>query len=244
MDKYQWHDDEIRALTERGLILENRGPLDRFNRVRPCYDSHERFFVAKAVPKDSSEVSVLRSLQAITCLRNRTIPAELVDCQHSTVVIMPFLDTLRMASPEYVTMEQYLYLFTQIIEGLDFMHERHITFGDIDAENIVWSVEAVNLRSFNIEADALYYIDFGAARRLSAGPGSGVTISDYKKHGGHFRPPEGADNLDPYAYDVYCLGETLYVTCQSAEECDSNFCFQPSFYSFIDTLRDPNPTRM
>ncbi|TCD67073.1 hypothetical protein EIP91_000586 [Steccherinum ochraceum] len=227
MDKHQWHDDEVRALAERGLTLENLGPLDRFNRVRPCYDSKENFFVAKAIPKDSSEVAVLRILLEIPRNGNRTVPAELVDCQHSTLVIMPFLDTLLMASPEY---------------GLDFMHQRHIAFGDIDAENIVWSVEALNLRSFNIKADALYYIDFGAARRLPAGPGSGVTISDYKKHGGHYRPPEGVENLDPYAYDVYCLGETLYNTCHRTLERKSAFIFPPSMYQFIDTLRNPNPS--
>lgn len=61
---------------------------------------------------------------------------------------------------------------------------------------------------------SLYYIDFGAARQLSAGPGSGVTISDYRGWGGHYEPPEGVVDLDPYAYDVYCLGETLYNICQ------------------------------
>ncbi|TCD63754.1 hypothetical protein EIP91_004969 [Steccherinum ochraceum] len=243
MDKHQWHDDEIRALTERGLTLENLGPLDRFNRVRPCYDSKEKFFVAKAIPKDSSEVAVLRVLLELPGSGNRTVPAELVECQHSTLVIMPFLDTLLMASPKYVSMERYFHLFTQIIEGLNFMHEHNIAFGDMDAENIIWSVKAFNLRSHDIEADALYYIDFGAARRLSAGPGSGVTISDYKKHGGHYRPPEGIENLDPYAYDVYCLGETLYNTCHRTLERKSAFTFPPSMYQFIDTLRDPNPSR-
>ncbi|TCD67072.1 hypothetical protein EIP91_000585 [Steccherinum ochraceum] len=241
MDKHQWHDDEVRALAERGLTLENLGPLDRFNRVRPCYDSQENFFVAKATPRDSSEAAVLRSLIETPHCENRVVPAELVDCQHSTLVIMPFLRTLLLASPEYVTVEQYLHLFTQMIEGLNFMHERNIAFGDIDAENIVWSVGALKLRSFKIDAHALYYIDFGAARRLSAGPGKGITISDYRKHGGHYRPPEGVEDLDPYAYDVYSLGETLYNTCRVAQERYSDFSFPPCLHKFIDTLRSPNP---
>ena len=49
---------------------------------------------------------------------------------------------------------------------------------------------------------------------MPSGPGSGVVIHDYKDQGGHFDPPEGADNLDPFAYDVYTVGQTVRETCQ------------------------------
>ena len=60
-----------------------------------------------------------------------------------------------------------------------------------------------------VPQDSIFFIDFGAARILPGGPGSGVTISDFTSAPGTYPPPEGTDRLDPYAYDIYALGETL-----------------------------------
>ncbi|TCD63752.1 hypothetical protein EIP91_004967, partial [Steccherinum ochraceum] len=49
----------------------------------------------------------------------------------------------------------------------------------------------------------------------------------------HYRPPEGVEDLDPYAYDVYCLGETLYNTCRVAQERYGDFSFPSSLHQFI-----------
>lgn len=49
---------------------------------------------------------------------------------------------------------------------------------------------------------------------MLSGPGNGAVIQDYMKIGGHFPPPEGSDNLDPYAYDIYSLGQTMQTTCR------------------------------
>lgn len=62
---------------------------------------------------------------------------------------------------------------------------------------------------FDIPADQLYFIDYGSARILPAGPESGVRIYDYDEEGGKFIPTEDTDVMDPYAYDIYALGYTF-----------------------------------
>ena len=83
-------------------------------------------------------------------------------------------------------------------------------FQDIKPDNMVLSGRISSFRGSPIPKDSIYFIDFGAARILPGGPGSGVTISDYGSAPGSYRPPEGTNNLDPYAYDIYALGETLF----------------------------------
>ena len=49
---------------------------------------------------------------------------------------------------------------------------------------------------------------------MPSGPGNGAVIQDYETKGGHFPPPEGSDDLDPYAYDIYSLGQTIRGMCR------------------------------
>ena len=76
--------------------------------------------------------------------------------------------------------------------------------------NLVYTREACTIGQFDLPEWTLYFIDFGSSRRLSAGPGSGVVINDYWSGAGRWDPPEGVDNLDPYAYDIYALGVTVH----------------------------------
>ena len=54
-----------------------------------------------------------------------------------------------------------------------------------------------------------YFIDFGSSRLLPAGPGTGIVINDFFSGGGRWKPPEGVDDLDPYLYDIFTLGNTV-----------------------------------
>lgn len=55
-----------------------------------------------------------------------------------------------------------------------------------------------------------YFVDFGSARMLPAGPDSGIVVDDWKKRpSGKVPPPEGTDAVDPYGYDVYMLNYTI-----------------------------------
>ncbi|TCD63761.1 hypothetical protein EIP91_004976 [Steccherinum ochraceum] len=247
--KYKWRDDELRALAERGLKLGTRGGYDRFNRVQPCYTREHTSVqaVAKAVQKGSSEAVVLQRLLDLSCSVSNVIPTEIVECEHSTLLIMPFLRSVRTAYPNSLSMEQYLQLFTQMIDSLSDMHERNIAFIDIDTDNMVWSEKAFSFNSCDIKAGSLFYIDFGSARQLPAGPGSGVTLADGRVLGGHFKPPEGEEDLDPYAYDIYCLGGTLKSICQNvqnmAPQMGWSIHFPLSLHCFIDVLHNSDPAQ-
>lgn len=67
----------------------------------------------------------------------------------------------------------------------------------------------VSYGGFNIPADQIHFIDYGSARILPAGPGSGVKIYDYIEEGGKYRRTEATDVVDPYAYDIAALGYTF-----------------------------------
>ena len=89
--------------------------------------------------------------------------------------------------------------------------------------NMVSTKEPVTASQFVVPARRVYFIDFGSSRQLASGPGSGVTIQDYAKSGGHFAPPEGDKLMDPYAYDVFAVGSTFNELCQvsSSSVCSS-----------------------
>ena len=78
---------------------------------------------------------------------------------------------------------------------------------DVSDSNILANERPGIIQSSTSPSATIYYIDFEAARILPSGPGSGIRINDfYSAGGGKYIPPEGVDALDPYAYDVYCLG--------------------------------------
>ena len=81
---------------------------------------------------------------------------------------------------------------------------------------------------FKVTRRSLYFIDFGSTRIFSSGPGSGVVIHDWKIAGGHVDPPEGSESVDPFAYDIYSLGETISSICLV-----SNQAYKLSPFSYI-----------
>lgn len=78
---------------------------------------------------------------------------------------------------------------------------------DVSDSNIVTSERLDSSQHATSPSATIYYIDFEATRIFPSGPGTGIRINDfYSAGGGKYIPPEGVDALDPYAYDVYCLG--------------------------------------
>lgn len=60
-----------------------------------------------------------------------------------------------------------------------------------------------------------YFIDLGSSRHRASGPGSeAAIIHDYASAGGHYDPPEGLENVDPFAYDIYALGVCFEEICE------------------------------
>lgn len=76
-------------------------------------------------------------------------------------------------------------------------------------ENTVWAIKPVSYGGFDIPVDRVYFIDYGTARIMPSGPGSGARIYDYDEDGGKYTPTEATDAMDPYAYDILALGYTF-----------------------------------
>lgn len=55
----------------------------------------EKFWVVKSVTRDSLEINAIRKLLAIASPKNHTVPAELLECSISWIIVMPGLYPFR-----------------------------------------------------------------------------------------------------------------------------------------------------
>lgn len=76
-------------------------------------------------------------------------------------------------------------------------------------DNMVFTTTPIVIQGFSVPGDSVFFIDFGSARILPSGPGTGLRINDWDLGPGTISPPEGKEALDPYAYDVFALGAAL-----------------------------------
>ncbi|THH26295.1 hypothetical protein EUX98_g7888 [Antrodiella citrinella] len=144
------------------------------------------------------ELKDLRSKQ------NHSIPAELVDCSNTIVVIMPFLMVIESVTWWQFPLNVLFESMSNLIEGLKFMHGQHIAHVDIHTTNAVFSENNVVAGDFKIPRFKTFYIDFGSSRYIP--PGADPVIQDYEERGGHYDPPQGLNDVDVFAYDVFALG--------------------------------------
>ena len=103
-------------------------------------------------------------------------------------------------------------------------------------DNLVFTDEDRELGPFKIAAKEVFFIDYGSSRQMSSGPGSGAVIHDYRTMGGHYPPPEGKDSLNPFAYDVYALGQTI-VSIYSVSVADSAYVVQNPLTAVISSSK-------
>ena len=73
--------------------------------------------------------------------------------------------------------------------------------------NIVVSTPYTTPWDARLELHKVYIIDLQTARQFSLGPGYQPAIVLPKNT--QVRKPRGLQELDPYSWDVYCLGETF-----------------------------------
>ncbi|KAG6884141.1 hypothetical protein C0993_000978 [Termitomyces sp. T159_Od127] len=144
-------------------------------------------------------------------------------------VVMPYL--LKTVNPPFETIGEVVAYFRQIFEGLEFMHNNHVSHGDCKADNFMGDTVSlfkhpphpstpymrrdyrgeVSLSTSRTKKPVKYYlIDFGLSKvcRPEDAP--------------HFRPPPwGGDKsvpefslpeakpCDPFPVDVYCMGNSI-----------------------------------
>ncbi|TBU55748.1 hypothetical protein BD310DRAFT_1027832 [Dichomitus squalens] len=114
---------------------------------------------------------------------------------------MPRLDAVNMVlNPK---LSSILDVIDQILEGVAYLHDQRIAHMDLWDGNVLAATEQEARR---VEAGRVYIIDFDRSRRLPLKPGvqGPVSLPDTV-----CRHPPGITQLDPYSWDVYCIGDML-----------------------------------
>ena len=88
---------------------------DLFDRVQLAEDSNQSQCVLKIFHRGDQELAVLRKLLAKPSANNHTIPAELIECKHTVVAMMPCLQGVHEIS-HWSSVEDILECAEQIIE--------------------------------------------------------------------------------------------------------------------------------
>ncbi|OCH88984.1 hypothetical protein OBBRIDRAFT_47165 [Obba rivulosa] len=233
--KYVWRPDELLELYNRGFKLIDR--LDYMNVVQLARNGNGEEVVIKSLRHDSNELQMLQMMISMPSPRNRVVPCELLPCEITTLAVMPALNPLHASSLSF-NIEEILDIMGQMIEALDFMHEHRIAFGDVAFDNAIRSMKVTPMQigPWNIPPKRIYFIDFQTARSFPKGPGDGLRINDWTDYGGHFEPPEGRGEVDPYSYDVYSLGQSIFEWCNLG-----SFLVPRSLGSVVDSMRSDNP---
>ncbi|KAI0749750.1 hypothetical protein C8Q80DRAFT_644754 [Daedaleopsis nitida] len=164
-------------------------------------------WVIKIIPAGSPEIEIYEYLlKNDLSSPNHTLPAEIVPGE-PPLLIMPGCGTtgttrgVGMASLRVVIDDFY-----QIVEGIDYLHRRHIAHMDFALDNTTIATQATVKHHRHLEVNKIYIIDFGFSRRLELGPRaqSPVDLGHLNLSIGY-----GVPRLDPYSWDVLCMGKAL-----------------------------------
>ncbi|KAI0037932.1 hypothetical protein FA95DRAFT_1506309 [Auriscalpium vulgare] len=198
----------------------------------------EQFVILKRVPpRDGKEevetFELLTSEPLASDPRNHTSPLlevlQVPDEPEHRLLVMPLLRL--HDDPKFETFGEAIAFFTQIFEGIQFMHEHHIAHRDCTHHNIMldptgmystpfhpieqhmrrdWKGKAKPRRTRTQLRPRYLFIDFGLSRAYS--PTDGDPPMDLPVRGGDKTVPEHVnydDPCDPFAVDVYYLGNLI-----------------------------------
>ncbi|KAI0344439.1 hypothetical protein BDW22DRAFT_1047967 [Trametopsis cervina] len=214
---YEWSEEELQIPIDRRYKL-HRDCLDYWKRIRSYYDENGTLLVLKSVDNAlfaATELRVLRLLLAISSSHNHTIPAEIISCNESSIIVMPWLAEVPLLP--WHSLDTLIDVIQQLLQGIEFMHKNGIAHFDIHPDNMVVCCEPpLPTSPLPVQESRCYFIDFGSSKQLPPPPrGShGDICVPYLPFGGHFEPPEGRERVNPYAYDVYCMGQSAQNLCE------------------------------
>ncbi|KAI0337435.1 hypothetical protein BDW22DRAFT_1349153 [Trametopsis cervina] len=256
---YQWSEEELQIPIGRHWKL-HRDRLDLLKRVRTYHDEHGTLLVLKSIDNallksaggplsTRMELDILQRLLAISSSRNHTIPAEIITCSKTSIIVMPYLrEAIIMSWDSLDTLTDVIW---QVLQGLEFMHENGIAHFDVHLDNLVVCCKpSLPTSLFPVEQSKCYFIDFGSSKQLPPPPrgGHGDIYIPFLPYGGHYDPPEGRERVNPYAYDIYSTGQTALYMCKMAtfyarRERDERFRVPPALREFCRILANDD-TRM
>ncbi|KAI0738341.1 hypothetical protein C8Q80DRAFT_1262869 [Daedaleopsis nitida] len=192
--------------------IRRRGIEDLPHLLKPCYvwrtqprlDSAP--WAVKIIRPGSGEVEIYEYLRKRNISSpNHTLPG--VDIIHGDrpFLIMPAGDATYLARMTWRLCET-LDDFYQIVEGIEYLHKHHIAHMDFVSENTIVAREMAVTYHPQLELGKIYIIDFGLSRRFPLGPGQQSAVD---LGGMALSARYRIQRLDPYAWDVFCMGETL-----------------------------------
>lgn len=140
------------------------------------------------------------------------------------LMVMPFLRPFD--NPRFQTFGEFVAFFTQVCEGLQFMHERNIAHRDCTENNIMFDPSGMYPNGFHPtqinrsqdfrgrakrhtrtrQPPRYYLIDFGLSRQYAS-----RDAFDEPLHGGDRSAPEHRhrDRCSPFQTDIYYLGNLV-----------------------------------
>ncbi|KAI0632472.1 hypothetical protein C8Q77DRAFT_1125886, partial [Trametes polyzona] len=154
-------------------------------------------------PDPSEESEIHKRLQQDTSPRNPIIPGEVIESGPKPILVMPFLAHLSTAGLYRWPRSKVFAAFLQVVEGVEYLHERRIAHLDICDGNVLIATAPRARQHDQVVEGKVYLIDFQTSRQLPAGPGVQGAITLPIAH--QIEPPFA--HMDPYSWDVYCLGK-------------------------------------
>ncbi|KAH8100142.1 hypothetical protein BXZ70DRAFT_1008645 [Cristinia sonorae] len=205
--------DERAVLLERGWQQQRVAEFSRRGNVWWFVDPvTTSSYIVKAVEKGDRELSILPWLLNQPTLSSVILPAEIIECKNSSLIVTPGLSSVARivhALGDRRLVERTVDAFLRLVECVEIFHQNNIAHMDIDLENFVFADTDICCGPHTFKKDSFYLIDFGATRRFDSGPGTNIVIDDFREAGGHYPPPEGMDAVEPFAYDIFSLGKAL-----------------------------------
>ncbi|KZT29122.1 hypothetical protein NEOLEDRAFT_1107902 [Neolentinus lepideus HHB14362 ss-1] len=182
-------------------------------------------------PYEAEIGSFFSSEALVSDPKNYCIPLlevlQVPDDEDLTLLVMPFLR--EYDSPHFDTVGEVVSFFSQIFEGLQFMHAHHVAHRDCDGRNIMMDGGHLYPKGFHpsdgdmkpdmsgmaehytrTQRPVKYYlVDFGISRRYKA---EDLPIREPQIWGGDRTVPEfrkSDEPVDPFPTDVYYLGNMI-----------------------------------
>ncbi|KAH9944997.1 uncharacterized protein BXZ73DRAFT_73228 [Epithele typhae] len=133
------------------------------------------------------------------------LPCELVDDERR-FIIFPFMHNFLSVKSTYRQQwcwSRILWYYDLCLQDVIYLHRRHVAHLDIALENFVFSLSTDVLMGRSMSAEHPYLIDFEYSRQLPCGPGLQSRI---ELPPSIVSKPGDATRMDPYSWDVYCMG--------------------------------------
>ncbi|RPD66775.1 hypothetical protein L226DRAFT_549535 [Lentinus tigrinus ALCF2SS1-7] len=168
----------------------------------------DRFVVKIITDAASEEASIYDKLHGLGLASpNHILPCTIVrhDVQRP-FIIMPCLTDLMAADQWKWDLQFLVHTFRQMVEAVELLHSHNIAHMDVAVSNFVVAMEYHIPLHDGVEVGKIHIIDFGASHQFELGPGRQPAAELPPTQA---RKPQGIKRLDPFSWDMYCVGDTF-----------------------------------